>query len=525
MSRHFLAGVLISVYLCSITTNSYACNQTPIAGIKDSVTPDEQSVCVGTEVELDGSDSRDWDGDVIWWAWDIDKWNSTTEEWDYYDYELGEFTSHTFSEPGKYRIELWVEDDDYASCDENDTDECYVYVIEVASVTVDETIAAVNETVTFTAHPNPSGCPLDCIQWQKAYRKNSTSSWGAWESASGGDNTAQLNTSTSGLYKYRARNGSGDTWKESDEVTVFKVESITGLGNLYCSHADCSETVTAVLTNGVELPEGYSITWGGDATFSNILGRTATAKFAGHVGKNKKITAKVGTQDPAADSSTYTVVDHTPVTGVTTVTYNFVWQNPGADYGVTSPQHLVADITAYFGHPSHEWKCKVTNATDEIRQGSHLVAGVSEASVAAATTEAIYRKMVADLQARGEGAGVQWYMVAAVEEHETVHSDDWQDILNPRFTTFRTTVEALSALYADATCETPAQARTAILTLPAYTTAVNTLQTDCATDWNASPPQHPGCDQDTNAAEDAVTGPMITALDAHAAAQTPPWTR
>lgn len=41
--------------------------------------------------------------------------------------------------------------------------------------------------------------------------------------------------------------------------------------------------------------------------------------------------------------------------------------------------------------------------------------------------------------------------------------------------------------------------------------------------WSKSPPQHPGVDAATNAAEDAVTGPMINLLDAHAASQVPAW--
>jgi hypothetical protein len=308
-------------------------------------------------------------------------------------------------------------------------------------------------------------------------------------------------------------------------VYVFKVESITGLQTLYCTHQECSQVVTANLTGGIELPAGYTIVWGGDATFENISGRTATAKFAGHAGKNLKITARVSTQDPPAESSTYTVVDHTPVTGVTRVTYSYVWKDPGSNYGVTARGPIVTDITAYFDHPSHTWKCKVTTSTSEIQTGSHLVAGVSEASVAACTSEAIYQKMVADLQAYGEGAGVQWYMVAAVKAHEQVHADDWIAGNNPCFTTFQTTVEALSVAYADGTCETPAQAKTAIKALAGYTNAETKYYSDGDTAWNDPATNHPGCDARTYAAEATVTTPMINALDAHAAAQTPPWTR
>ncbi|MCD6298405.1 MAG: hypothetical protein J7M30_14760, partial [Deltaproteobacteria bacterium] len=49
---------------------------------------------------------------------------------------------------------------------------------------------------------------------------------GDWGSASGGDNTAVLNTGTAGYYQYRARNGSEDSWKESSVVTIVEVESL-----------------------------------------------------------------------------------------------------------------------------------------------------------------------------------------------------------------------------------------------------------------------------------------------------------
>jgi len=63
------------------------------------------------------------------------------------------------------------------------------------------------------------------------------------------------------------------------------------------------------------------------------------------------------------------------------------------------------------------------------------------------------------------------------------------------------------------------------LALLAYTTAYNTYITSGDAVWNDPAANHPGCDARTYAAEATVTTPMINALDAHAAAQTPPWTR
>ena len=130
-------------------------------------------------------------------------------------------------------------------------------------------------------------------------------------------------------------------------------------------------------------------------------------------------------------------------------------------------------------------------------------------------------KMRADLVSRGS-LPCSWYMVSAVEAHETVHSDAWQEIVNPLFTTFRNTVEDLSVAYAEGTCETPSQAATAIKALSGYKNADTTYIDDIAKAWD----QHIFVDPSaaTDAAEDAVTAPMIQALDAKAAAQEPPWT-
>ena len=527
-------------YNC-IPKTPYYTQDTVITPVSITSPGDGDVFCIGSNINVSCSTSTDSDiyhhcVDNVWTEEPVD--DPITHTWSgsgTFDPATG--TSSTFtpsSSAGSKTITITASD----SPKYNDTDvsdSISVIVVEVESLLPDEgtelddgdgdpntklfVVCIVPpsppSTLTVTATPNPSVAEEDLPD--------------CWTLTGGtGKLTRTVDKTTAGTTVITCTAGSSS---KTTTIYIFKVESITGLGELYCSHADCKETVTAVLTNNIELPAGYSITWGGDATFSNILGRTATAKFAGHIGKNKKITAKVGTQDPPAESAPpFTVVEHTIVTAVTGVTYNFVWANPGANYGITARGPIVVDITAYFGHPSHTWECKVTTSTSEIQQGSHLPAGVSEASVAAATTEAIYRKMVADLLAYGEGAGVQWYMVAAVQAHETVHSDDWQNGPggtgnNGCFATFQPTVEALSVPYADGTCENATQARTAIMALPAYTSAYSTYITCGNAVWNDPASNHPGCDARTYAAEETVTIPMINALDAHAAAQQPPWTR
>ena len=214
MKTKFLPILLILSGLLVTADKTYACNDPPNADLDASPNP----VCVGRSVTLDGSGSSDPDGDITKYEWD---W---TDDWTY-DYEEtpGDgIATHIYTIAGTYSAKLRVTDDD----DATDTDTCTVYVVKVNYVTEDKTLACVNETITFTAHAYPLGKPLDCIEWEKRYRANSGASWGTWGGASGGDNTAVLNTSTAGCYQYRAWNGSDDTWKESSEVTVVKVDKI-----------------------------------------------------------------------------------------------------------------------------------------------------------------------------------------------------------------------------------------------------------------------------------------------------------
>lgn len=208
MKTKFLTIFFILSGLFVTTNKSYAWNDPPNAALGASPNP----VCVGCSVTLDGSGSSDDDGEIMKYEWD---WTNDGE----YDYEEtpgdGKAT-HSYNSSGTYTAKLRVTDDD----DATDTATCTVYVVEVASVSQDKTVACTDEDITFTATPTPSGKPLGCIEWQKRYRANSGASWGTWASASGGDNTAVLNTSTAGYYQYRARNGAGDTWKESSEVKI-----------------------------------------------------------------------------------------------------------------------------------------------------------------------------------------------------------------------------------------------------------------------------------------------------------------
>ena len=245
-----------------------------------------------------------------------------------------------------------------------------------------------------------------------------------------------------------------------------------------------------------------------------------TATFASHVGKNKKITAKIGTQTPV-ESSAYTVVAHTPITRFSSIPCNKTRTTPptGA-YGHTQPTGLTAGLGAYFAHPAHVWKAKVTTLSTAVNW-SYSLLNESEATVAACTSEAIYRTMVADLQAYGGGA---WYMESAVQAHEQVHVDDWIATYNVHGAIFGNTTETLSLPYVNGSRENAEQAATAIQGLSAYTTARSKSATDAVAAWIPLK-THPAADTKTKPAEDNAKAAMITALDAKAATQTPPWTR
>jgi hypothetical protein len=145
----------------------------------------------------------------------------------------------------------------------NTTKSVSIPVVVVSSVSKDKAIAGVSEDITFTANSNPSAKPFSSIEWQKRYRLNSSSSWEDWGSANGGDNTAVLNTTTAGLYQYRARNGSSDAWKESSEVAIVKVENLRFEKNSNLKNWITPCTLAGAYSNAIAdiTPSNLSITY------------------------------------------------------------------------------------------------------------------------------------------------------------------------------------------------------------------------------------------------------------------------
>jgi PKD repeat protein len=94
----------------------------------------DQEVCAGTEVNFDGSASHDFDGVVNRFSWNFG--DGATGG--------GDRPVHVFSLPGNYRVLLTIEGDQAGQCDNTDTDETVITVVEapVARVAGPSRVAA-----------------------------------------------------------------------------------------------------------------------------------------------------------------------------------------------------------------------------------------------------------------------------------------------------------------------------------------------------------------------------------------------
>jgi len=102
----------------------------------------DQEVCAGADVHFDGSSSRDFDGVVNRFSWDFG--DGVTGG--------GDRPVHVYSLPGNYRALLTIEGDQAGQCDNTDTDELSVRVVEapVARI-VGASAVAVGARTTFDA--------------------------------------------------------------------------------------------------------------------------------------------------------------------------------------------------------------------------------------------------------------------------------------------------------------------------------------------------------------------------------------
>lgn len=394
MSRRLLTCILTLVWLFMIAGKSYAWNQTPIADVNDSVTPYEQWVCVGQSVELDGSWSYDWDGYIIDWYWDIYYWNGIGWDWD--DYEWDEKTSHTFYDPGEYWIELWVQDDDYAWCDPYDTDWCFVYVVEVASLLPDQgtefddgdgnpdtksfaVCVAASGVVTVTATPNPSVAETDLPAcWTltggtgsgKLTRTVDKTTWGHTEITCSAGSSAKTTT----IYVVKTQVMEPDEIPVTDNNFAFNSAS-PGVCNVYATGVvlgglilspDLEWTLTPIsgstLTSSPAPPKGANITF----TYTTLP--SSNSDFG-----EKTLTLTHPDLPAACKEDTQTVEiffieEATNHPGGSTPNWYYYWKQTAANFGTHSWEAGAGSGQTRF--EGGQWKAFLRNANESAAAGT-----------------------------------------------------------------------------------------------------------------------------------------------------------
>ncbi|MDC8758041.1 DUF4157 domain-containing protein [Janthinobacterium fluminis] len=181
-----------------------------------------------------------------------------------------------------------------------------------------------------------------------------------------------------------------------------------------------------------------------------------------------------------------------------------------AGWGVTAEDDAVIDITAFASGAS--WKCVITTANQQARQGVRLLPGVTEvtaASVAAEASCATLQTMITSLNTvANQGAHSGFYMLSAVQAHENLHITQYRGDIAPHYATLKTAVEALSvpaAGIADA-----AAAKAAIKALPAFTAAMATFHAGDVAANNKTAAHTLAAS--FNVVEHAVVDPMIATI-------------
>lgn len=121
--------------LCCLTAApALAWNQLPVPEIKSTVTPYSQYIASGNTVTLDGGWSYDPDGWIVDYEWDVYKKNGSS--YSYYATQYGSPTSRRFTTPARYRLDLYVQDNDNEWS--SSWDSCYVTAVDVTITNGDE---------------------------------------------------------------------------------------------------------------------------------------------------------------------------------------------------------------------------------------------------------------------------------------------------------------------------------------------------------------------------------------------------
>ena len=181
-------------------------------------------------------------------------------------------------------------------------------------------------------------------------------------------------------------------------------------------------------------------------------------------------------------------------------------------WGLTWPENVAAIITA--GRDGGTWRAIITSATGNYSLQAVLIAGCTEVTGPSGnTTSNNWVTQVANLNSLN---GPTWYMVGAVQAHEQVHADKFDNGFQTVAVvdTLEANIENLTAHAAN-----QAAAIAALSALPAFSTALTTTRGS----WLAEILTLVAGDHATGGpcetAEHGVVDPMINTINTYAAAQ------
>ena len=231
MNRRLLTAVFILACCFLVVGKSDACELPPIAVISN---PYSQTVCVGCEVEFDGSTSYDQDEEgnsveVYYWNYSVDS----------YCHEDGEEPNHVFNTAGYYGVYLYVEDDEEVMSETYDS--CVVYVVGANSIveqgTTDEGPLYVcpDDTVNLEVKPNPSFASFPSGEPHWTIESEPNGSNASLNPSSGSATTTLSGITKLGEYVIKAQCGDSDT---GDTITVH-TPSTSGLWEDWIPFSDC----------------------------------------------------------------------------------------------------------------------------------------------------------------------------------------------------------------------------------------------------------------------------------------------
>lgn len=157
-----------------------------------------------------------------------------------------------------------------------------VIVVSVISTVASATRTPINSQIYVQANPNPEGESLQKLEWQRQIFNISGGRWGHWldlENSPPDNEFPNRRTVTSGeplILKYRSRNSSGDTWRESETIFFYKV-SMTRNGIF---NPDGGQRQLAARLTGNPIWSGYNPAWSeADIEFTSSLAESTEGSF------------------------------------------------------------------------------------------------------------------------------------------------------------------------------------------------------------------------------------------------------